>query len=260
MIKTLLIWLCMCSLAWGAGINVSGVSMSGVDLCAAKKTVLTVGDSLTFGTGSTNSWSYRKFLQILQSVAFDFVGLYDDPASDPDYSVLHSGIPGYNTASIEATLLPDSLVFFTDGAPGRSIIIIHAGTNDQLQTSGGREGARDNIEDMIDLIDVYNPGIDVYISLIAPAEIAGTYLYADVVTFNGILKTMLDTYKVSKSNLYYADIHSAFINDTYSFCSGDWYANCMSNDSHPNDNGYETMANQYNVCINNPSGVNCNGN
>jgi len=243
------------------GINVSGTNNSGVKWCEADKILLTVGDSLTFGTGSTNSWSYRKKLQIHQDVEYAFVGIYDDPASDPVYSVLHSGFPGADTYYMETTILPASIGFFVDGGdPTNSIIIIHAGTNDVLSTTAGREGARDNIEDMIDYVDAYNPDISVYISLIAPAEIAGRFVFADVVTFNGILKTMLDAYKASKSNLYYVDIHTAFTADTYGYCSGDWYANCMYNDSHPNNDGYSTMADQYNDCINNSAAVNCNGN
>ena len=241
-------------------LQLGGVTAGGVRLDNAKKQLLPVGDSLTAGVGHTEYWSFRKDLQELQGIEYEFVGIYDDPASDPTYSVYHDGVPGMSSYEIE-DLMAGYLSVFDGGANStNSIVLLQTAGNDNLGTELGRQTCVDNVEDIIDIVHAYNPDITIYVANFIPSELVSVYDQDDVVTYNALLEPMLASYHATKSNLHYVDMWSAMYNDEFGFCSGDWEANCYYNASHPNNDGYKTMAYKWYECMEDNSASGCDGN
>ena len=255
--KTILILLFTCTLAWA--ITAENVTVENVNLSSIQPVLVTMGDSLTTGDGSTDDWGYRKNLQEYMSLSTTFRGEENDPNpnNDAPYIEFHSGVGGEDAADIEARMQTNLDNHLSDSAADKGIVLLHSGSNDDKSTAGGRETARDNVEDTIDLIHAHNANIDVYVALITPRNAADD---TDYVLFNGILNTMLETYQETKSNLYIVDMHTAFTEDTWGFCSGDYSANCFADTNHLNDTGYQAMARQWFECILSEVGRNCNGN
>lgn len=249
-VTTTLLCLIVTTTAWA--VTLDSLVLNTVTF-GSKPVLIPLGDSITEGYLSTEYWGYRKKLQILQGVSMRFEGAFTNNMSSEFYSVYHSGVSGETTDEIEARVQGELDTFFP--TLGKGVFLIHAGTND-LAASGQEQIATDNVEDMIDLIDAHNSDIDIYVALIIPNR--DSTRNNRIITYNGLLLTMLQGY--SKSNLYIVDINSAFLNDTFGVCSGDWANNCMIDDTHPNDTGYEgVIARQWYECLTWRKGVNCNG-
>ncbi len=207
--------------------------------------IMPVGDSNTEGLSSTGNreFTYRKEMQIILGAGtYDIVGPRQRPSSDPTYDVDHDGIGGQNSTQIEARLLTDLTNYMSSYVAG-DLVIIQAGTNDgKLDTVGERETARDNVEDMIDIAEAFNPSLDVYILAIWPTPIAngsfGEMINSDVILYNDILKTMVVSRQVTKSNLYFVDIYKSIMEDTRGFCPTS--EDCLYGDFyHPKYEGYQ---------------------
>lgn len=216
--------------------------------------ILPLGDSITIGI----QWSYRKTLQDLLGIgSYNFVGIYTNPSSDAIYDVETSGHSGDITSQISTRLSTELSNNFTGTLPSSSKILIHAGTND-VGTGLNLTTAVNNISTMIDNIVATNSAIDIYVALIVPNKTGS--VNTDTITFNGLLNTMLSNKRSSNSRVHTVDMYSAFINDTFSLCSGAWATNCMADNTHPNEGaGYNTMAYQWNSCILNAANTNCDG-
>lgn len=222
--------------------------------------LMPLGDSIARGSvgGGVITLGFRGPLQDdYGRIQFDFVGTSREPSDqDPPYDIDHSGVGGERSYEIEARTGTELTNHMT-AAPAGSVVILGAGTNDILQ-SESTTNARDNVEDIIDLINAFDPTISVYVFLITPLD---SGFDSTVTSYNALLKTMLDTYRVSKSNLYYIDMNSVFKNDTFGDCAGDWAANCIGSDNiHPTADGYASMAKQIEKCLENERNTNCNGN
>lgn len=234
----------------GFAATFSGTMVGGTTSTRAIPRVLAIGASNTGGQGTTGNvrqFAWRKEFQDITGIGnYNMVGDYQTPPSSDEiadgYDLDNSGVGGETSAQIEARLLNDLQQYMSVHIAGDAVVI-EAGKNDSnLNSAGDREGARDNIEDMIDIVQTFNPDIAVYVLLIEPVnEGAGTMLNADIVTYNALVSVMLETYQGSKSNLYYIDIYDAFISDTTSLCSSDWLNNCWQDHKHPNALGYQVM-------------------
>lgn len=229
---------------------------------SSEKKILPIGDSITKGvSGDTDSFGYRNHLQDALGIGvYNFVGGFSDPSSDATYDVNHSGVGGNTSTQIESRLSTDLFNYFQGFNDPENKILIHAGTNDIFSCSvcdaGERAAIVQNIEDMIDAIVNENSSINIYVALIIPHTNA-TY-DTDITNLNTDIATMVTAY--GKANLYYVDMNSAFKDDTFTLCGGNWASNCIADGVHPNDTGYQVMALQWASCIASSTNVNCNGN
>lgn len=246
------------------GVATSALGGSWEALTDTRPKILTLGDSITNGTGQTNTWGYRAYLQALINPAvsnvrtartYQFVGPYRNSTLDDDYELFHAGVSGERTDQL-ALRLPTHLRNYMSGTlPSGSKALIHIGTNDI--TSGVAEATIvNNIEAMIDVIHAFNPAIDVYVALIIPRLDADD---ADTTTFNAALKTMLDTKRLTKTNLYYVDMNARWK------ANASWATDYIAAGSpwlnvHPLDLGYSVMADGWYACINSTTAQYCNGN
>lgn len=217
--------------------------------------MVSLGDSITKGVGSTDTFGYRKNFQIYTNLTYTPVGQYSDPAFDATYGVKHSSVMGNTTSQVEtlATTVMTA-TYLTTVTPG--VVLLHTGTNDDHSTQVKIDASVQNVKDIIDIIDAYNPYLKVYVALILPDTTIG----GDTVNYNTSLATMLNTYKLTKTNLHIVDMYSAAVNDTFSLCNGDFITNCSSDSVHPNNKGYEVMARQWYACLIDSNSVNCDGN
>lgn len=195
--------------------------------------IICVGDSITEGTTATDDFGYRQKLQILYGVGSTYLrGAYDNPDTGyGNYSPYHEGISGHTTAMIKSRLPNILLNYCNDNY--HHIVLLHAGTNGDKSTEELRQSYVDDIEDIIDLIDAYDETIDVYVSLIIPAvnDSLGDNNHP---LYNAQLSAMLDSY--DKDNLYKVDMYSAFTSNE------NWQTEYMYDSAHPNDAGYQVMA------------------
>jgi lysophospholipase L1-like esterase len=109
--------------------------------------VMCLGDSITYGTSSTNVNGYRRPLYFLLSGGgfdFDLVGSLADGSLDFDRD--HEGRPGWR-----ADQLRDNIYTWLTNSPA-DYVLLHIGTND---INGGQDaaGTRDEVAQLLDNID-----------------------------------------------------------------------------------------------------------
>ena len=194
--------------------------------------LMPLGDSITLGTGSTTGFGYRSALQDRLGIGvYDFVGSQKSPASDPTYDVDHNGISSQETAYIESIISARLDTYMPAPNPAGSKILLHIGTNDAWYEDVTSAQAVQNVSDILDIIQAHDASISVYVALIIPMDHAKN---ANVIAFNSSLRTML--YAYPKNNLYIVNMYAVFASNP------NWITLWMSDFAHPNDTGYNVMA------------------
>jgi lysophospholipase L1-like esterase len=214
-----------------------------------------LGDSITYGAGSSDGYGYRKQLQadILartnDAQRFSRISMVGDhaDAADSTYFPRHSGVSGESIAQISARLDNVLTNYFYQSSVtdmrGRQIFLIHAGTNDVTAVGGGSYTATlASYTAMLDKIYAYNPNIEIYCALLIPRKDSGA-AETNNVTFNGLLNTALTTYQATHPNVHIVDMHAAFVADAT------WATDYMSDGLHPNNAGYVVMGDTWNSAI-----------
>lgn len=237
---------CFAAIIQSGNVSVKGITYQSINTAVPK--ILTMGDSNTEGIEDygNREFAYRRELQVQLGVGnYDMVGSRQRPSSDPVYDVDHAGVGGNTSAQIEARLQGELDANMTDFVQGDTVIIL-AGTNDgKLDTTQEREDARDNVEDMIDIIEAFNSNIRILVCSIWPTpdanEFFGEMIDSDVILYNGILQTMVEGHQATNSNLFFVDVHTTINENTRGLCPtrddclyGDFY--------HPNENGLKSGA------------------
>lgn len=253
-------------LSMGGGFSIGGGLLQGQP---AKK-ILYAGDSLT-NSGTTGN--YRGVMQaLLPQGEYDSVGdWYDFTAAavkwrDPDTG----GLGGDQVWSLRTRMLAggstDLATYLPASVQPHSILFIFIGTNQAITfttptLAADVATATGQLEDIIDYAHATNPLVDVYVGFQPRNDTPTNHGYMDAL--NAGFKVMLDTYKLTKTNLFYADMNAAITNDTYGFCTGTGTAleNCINSDGiHTNLKGDRTIAYQLWDCVKDPNAFNCNGN
>lgn len=219
----------------------------------------TLGDSLTYGTGDYTGrvqFAYRDHLQDALGVGlYDFVGnLYWPGDTDGIYDNRHDGVPGEESEDIEARVSATLTANFPLPNPPNSWIIIKAGTND-IRTAGtaASNSTRDNVEDMIELIEAHDASLNILVLTIDPHTTGGTD--SNFESYNTTLMVMLATKRGLNPKVNYADSHE------YLEANCSPLTDCMYLDGlHLNDTGYDRQADIIATCMGNPSAPYCNGN
>ena len=178
--------------------------------------IMTLGDSITQGVGSTDVAGYRKYLYNLLVVQggynVDFVGsLEDGPAN---FDNRHEGHPGWSAAQIA-----EETYWWLKNNPA-DIVLLHAGTN------GVQESTAD-IEKILNEIDRFSPDTWVVLALIINRNpYSGT-----TTTFNDNLLQLANQRIANGDKIVVVDQENALD-----------YPGDLIDDVHPNDAGYQKMA------------------
>lgn len=207
---------------------------------------------LPFGASNTGGqaegpagrlFAYRRGLQQTLGVGnYDIVGDITDPDSDATYDVDHSGIGGQTTAQLEARL-PTVLSTYMPGEIEGDVVILDTGTNDScIDSVADREGARDNYEDMIDIVYATKPNTKIIATIAGPVKIGTPACitgpaFDDVQAYHDIVLTMLLAKQATVPTLYIAD-GNAYCQDGAGGQCGANCDNCLYDVAHFTENGY----------------------
>ncbi len=185
-----------------------------------------LGNSITRGTGSTDNAGYRNDLaQMLntESVNYNLVGsLSHGSGFDSD----HEGHDGWTSAMILSTIS----TFLIDNPS--DIVILHIGTNDitSLETPAS---IRDNIEAIIDAIKDRDPNTKLILSSLIPRNDSENSKNDEL---NDLLQVLFNSKRIDGYKIFYAGCNEVFK------ANPNWMLDWMDDTKHPNDTGYNIMA------------------
>lgn len=197
--------------------------------------IMPLGNSITRGVDgpSTDDAGFRNDLHDLltaEGVNFDFVGSKQDGAG---FDADHEGHDGFRADEILG-----SLGTYLGDQPDVDVIILHIGTND-VSSEQTPESTRDEIEDILDAINSFNPDIKIILSSLVPR----TDDKDDATTaLNKLLEDLFYKKRDDQGrNIFYAGVNELFKHNanwaTAYFVDGD--------DVHPNDAGFAVMGEAY---------------
>ncbi|MEJ2722629.1 MAG: GDSL-type esterase/lipase family protein, partial [bacterium] len=221
-----------------------------IDVAASGNTVriMPLGDSITRGVfGSPTGVGYRRPLWMLLASGgcdVDFVGQFQD-GTPADFDRDHYGIDGERDDEVAANVYG-----YLQSHPA-DIILLHIGTN-ALDTNPG------DVENILDEIDRFEADSSVTITVLL-ARIINRNPYSSTTTqFNDNVEAMaLDRINNPTNDAYPDNIIIVDMEDG----AGINYATDLADVVHPNDTGYEKMADLWYahldtlICGTNVSGV-----
>ncbi|KIY73077.1 carbohydrate esterase family 3 protein, partial [Cylindrobasidium torrendii FP15055 ss-10] len=177
---------------------------------------LPLGDSITYGYGSTDGNGYRLALRDLAEAdgnAIDYIGSIQAGTMDDNYN------DGYIGCIIEQIA--------SQGVPGlEMVVLLLAGTND-INYQADLDNAPARLMSLVDEIYSYSPSATVIVSEI-PLIVDNT-LQPLVETYNSAVKSLVGTRIDEGERIVHVSLDA--LTD-----SG------MSDNLHPNDDGYKILA------------------
>jgi lysophospholipase L1-like esterase len=201
--------------------------------------VMPLGDSITWGAGSTNTQSYRKdlfHLSLMNNKKLTFVGSAADGPDMVDnvpFPKHHEGHSGWtiDDGMMRSGLYPQMQMWLTNTPP--DIVTLMIGTNDvdiklDLPNAGKRLGL------LLDRISMYAP-----MALIVVAQIVPTKLDDEntrVMAYNAMIPELVKTRADQGKHVTSVDMYGAFTKNA------NYQADYMTDNLHPKDAGYAVMA------------------
>ncbi|MFQ5627796.1 MAG: GDSL-type esterase/lipase family protein [bacterium] len=194
----------------------------------AQKKIMPLGNSITKGVGSTgNNTGYRKPLynQLKTSYSINFVGTLEDGSG---FDADHEGHPGWKSSQI----LSNISTWLNNHNP--DMILFHIGTND-ISASRSTQDIINDIDATLSQIWSYDSNIRVFLCSIIPRKDSKD---ANVVSLNSQIQNLVNQRKGSNP-INHIDQYSVIANVS------NWQSTLMSDYLHPNDSGYQKMANAF---------------
>ncbi|WP_344121757.1 FG-GAP-like repeat-containing protein [Streptomyces blastmyceticus] len=182
--------------------------------------VMPLGDSITWGAGSSANSGYRAELWnrlATHADSLDFVGSErNGKLPDPD----HEGHWGWNIHGLFANVdrwLP---------AANPNVVLLHIGTND-MHDNEHVDTAPRRLGELVDKITALAPGMTVLVSSLVPSADAETQKRIE--KFNAVIPQLVAERQGKGLHVGYVDMSAVTTRD-------------LADDIHPNDNGYLKMA------------------
>lgn len=240
-----------------AGLTLNGVTVNGLSVSTTAplpEKLMPLGDSITRGSLDTPViFGYRDHLQVLLGVGeYDFVGPYTDPDSDATYDVDHNGVGGDDTLNILARIESNLDTYMPTPNNTNNAVLLMIGTND-IKDGFVEATTVDNVEEIIDIIVAHDPTIKIYVATIIPST--NSTWNTNFTSYNSALVTRLTTLMGSNPNLHRVDMNAAFRT-----CNSGTYTACLADSLHPNDAGYQVIANTWYSCMTDSDNEYCDGN
>jgi lysophospholipase L1-like esterase len=199
-----------------------------------------LGNSITDGDGSTNGGGYRYFLYNKlkdANIAFDFVGSLTGGAGFSDND--HEGHAGFRADQLTVP------AYLTANPP--EVVFLEVGTND-ISNSESATQIRDEIAAIIDRIHSFDAKIEIYLGTLIPRKDSNGLLLATD-NLNALLPGLVSAKSAAGYKIYLVDHAARFKADP------NWKTNLMSDNLHPNDAGYDLMAQEWFTAYVNNSGT-----
>ncbi|MFI9201842.1 GDSL-type esterase/lipase family protein, partial [Streptomyces sp. NPDC053048] len=189
--------------------------------------VMPLGDSITYGDGSSHGGGYRADLWTRlapHTDRLDFVGSRrDGRMADPD----HEGHWGWKIGGLSANVdqwLP---------AAKPNVVLLHIGTNDMNENQQVDEAPR-RLGELIDKITSIAPGVTVLVSSLVPSSDAGTQKRIE--RFNAAVPRLVSEQQGKGRHVGYVDMSEVTTRD-------------LNDDLHPKDSGYVKMADAFSNAV-----------
>ncbi|MFJ8696062.1 GDSL-type esterase/lipase family protein, partial [Streptomyces roseolilacinus] len=183
--------------------------------------IMPLGDSITYGTGSSNGAGYRAPLYVhlnRQDVSVQYVGSQrSGPALSP---IAHEGHPGWLINDIAG--IADSAL--TTYRP--NVVLLHIGTND-MSNNVDPGGAPARLGSLIDRILRAAPGVTLLVSTIVPASFPGTA--ERIAAYNAAIPGVVESRRAAGKRVRLVDMDAVTTAD-------------LADGLHPDDRGYQKMA------------------
>jgi len=194
----------------------------------AQTRIMPLGNSITEGTGSSHGGGYRLRLYELLIAdpdfgSFDFVGQFSRGAGLEDKN--HEGHPGFLVVQLDVeNYLRDNPA---------SVILLEIGAND-IAAHHSPEQTATEIGTVVDRIHTEAPAAVILLGTILPQIDVNRDIQVD--RTNLLLPEVIDSRFSSDYKIFLVDHNKRFkANDA-------WEDTYMADDLHPNDRGYEIMA------------------
>ncbi len=186
--------------------------------------IMPLGDSITYGAGSSTGGGYRLPLwNALKTSGFsiDFVGSVQ--AGPIGFDRQNEGHPGWKIDQISAKVVN----WLTTYRPG--IILLHIGTNDFVKNDDPAQ-APARLNQLLNLITTTLPGATVIIAQILPL-LRSARLNAEVIAYNAAIPQVVQAARAAGKHVQYVDMYHSVQPD-----------GMLPDHIHPNDIGYALMA------------------
>jgi lysophospholipase L1-like esterase len=185
--------------------------------------IMPLGDSITYGEGSSMGGGYRFQLWNdlrVRGFPIDFVGsLQSGPAS---FDRENEGHPGWKINQIAAQIAN----WLTAYRP--RIILLHIGTNDFVKNDDPTQ-APARLRHLLNLITTTLPGAWVFVAQILPLP-RSARLNAEVAAYNATIPSIVQAGVAQGEHVQYVDMYHAVP------------PSMLPDQIHPNDAGYDLMA------------------
>ncbi len=185
--------------------------------------IMPLGDSITYGVGSSTGGGYRfQLWNDLRARGFpiDFVGsVQTGPAS---FDRENEGHPGWKINQIAAQVVNWLMTYQP------SIILLHIGTNDFVKNDDPTQ-APTRLSHLLNLITTTLPGVTVIVAQILPLP-RSARLNAEVVAYNVAIPRIVQADVAQGKHVHYVDMYHAVP------------PSMLPDQIHPNDAGYALMA------------------
>ena len=182
-----------------------------------------LGDSITYGVGSSTGGGYRFQLWDdlrVRGFPIDFVGsVQTGPAS---FDRENEGHPGWKINQIAAKVVNWLMTYQP------SIILLHIGTNDFVKNDDPTQ-APARLSHLLNLITTTLPGVTVIVAQILPLP-RSARLNAEVVAYNATITSIVQVDVAQGKHVHYVDMYHAVP------------PAMLPDQIHPNDTGYALMA------------------
>ena len=185
--------------------------------------IMPLGDSITYGVGSSTGGGYR--LQLwddlrVRGFPVDFVGsVKTGPAS---FDRENEGHPGWKINQIAAKVVTWLMTYRPN------IILLHIGTNDFFKNDDPAQ-APARLSHLLNLITTTLPGVTVIVAQILPLP-RSARLNAEVVAYNAAIPRIVQADVAQGKHVHYVDMYDAVP------------PSMLPDQIHPNDAGYALMA------------------
>ncbi|HEY6284882.1 MAG TPA: SGNH/GDSL hydrolase family protein [Ktedonobacteraceae bacterium] len=185
--------------------------------------IMPLGDSITYGVGSSTGGGYRfQLWNDLRARGFpiDFVGsVQTGPAS---FDSENEGHPGWKINQIAAKVVNWLMTYRP------SIILLHIGTNDFFKNDDPTQ-APARLSHLLNLITTTLPGATVIVAQILPLP-RSARLNAEVVSYNATIPRIVQADVAQGKHVHYVDMYHVVP------------PSMLPDQIHPNDAGYTLMA------------------
>ena len=185
--------------------------------------IMPLGDSITYGEGSSTLGGYRFQLWDdlrVRGFPIDFVGsVRTGPAS---FDRENEGLPGWKINQIAAKVVTWLMTYRP------SIILLHIGTNDFFKNDDPTH-APARLSHLLNLITTTLPEATVIVAQILPL-LRSARLNAEVVAYNAAITRIVQVDVAQGKHVHYVDMYDAVP------------PSMLPDQIHPNDAGYALMA------------------